>query len=94
MNQSKEDVAVPPSSCPGCSYHMDSASSADGRPVRPKPGDPSVCLKCAVALVFTDELTLRLMTVADVEALDRATVHVIARTQGAILELARRKAAH
>lgn len=40
--------------CPRCGKSCDSAMALDGRDVRPKPGDLTVCFGCAAPLEFGD----------------------------------------
>jgi hypothetical protein len=42
-----------PCPCPNCGYGLDAATAAF-EDVRPKPGDLTVCIKCAALLEFTD----------------------------------------
>lgn len=44
--------------CPYCSYAMDSVTEAEGKNVKPSPGDASVCFNCAQILVFDNNLNL------------------------------------
>lgn len=48
--------------CPKCGKLLDAATSATGGVTPPRSGDLTVCIQCAAALVFTDDLRLRLMT--------------------------------
>jgi hypothetical protein len=54
----KEDVTVPESTCPECGYISDRVTAIGDAPA-PKPGDLSLCIKCACLAAFTDDLTLR-----------------------------------
>jgi hypothetical protein len=58
-----KDTRVPESRCPFCDAKLDGASSFEG--AVPSPGDASVCVLCASALVFQDDLTVRMMTPAE-----------------------------
>ena len=59
-------VLLPPQACPVCRYNMNAIGTSDGTDATmPRPGDCSVCMFCAVVLVFTDTLTLRVLTNAE-----------------------------
>jgi len=47
--------------CPGCGYAVDRAGNVDGER-GPEPGDLSVCMKCALPLVFGPTLRLKSLT--------------------------------
>jgi hypothetical protein len=58
---------VPKSFCLGCGAELD-AVTAVTQPldaIMPKPGDFSVCLKCGHVMAFSETLTLRTMTGAE-----------------------------
>lgn len=83
------DIVVPESRCPFCDYRMDRASNADGS--APKLGDISVCICCASALVFTDDLKVRAMTAAEWRDLDAKEKAELGRYQNAVRSLGRRQ---
>jgi hypothetical protein len=60
------DYKIPQSFCPACDYRMEMADNVHGGGA-PDPGDCSVCLNCGQLLIFTDDLTLRVMTAAEVK---------------------------
>lgn len=55
---------LPASQCPYCETKLDAATDLE-TVVMPKPGDISICIKCAQLLIFTDDLTLRKPIPAD-----------------------------
>jgi hypothetical protein len=57
--------------CPACAGRLDAHTSIDANApdVGPSAGDVSVCLYCATALRFGDELELEVMTIAQLEAM-------------------------
>ena len=66
-------IALPPVEtrgglCPKCGATLDAASGISGAR-HPKPGDMSICLYCAVVLVYEDAMTSRLMTAEEFMAL-------------------------
>lgn len=67
--------------CPVCNHRFDTHTSANGLGVSPSPGDISVCLYCAMPLVFREDLSLAEATVQDLANLDKETIRVLNRTQ-------------
>lgn len=53
--------------CPICDFHADAMSSPEGK--RPQPGDLSVCLNCTAPLLIGEGLTIRALTLSEIEAL-------------------------
>lgn len=53
-----KDHETPVSECPGCGYVCDHAADLE-ECGRPNPGDVSVCINCAAAHVFGEDLELR-----------------------------------
>jgi hypothetical protein len=51
---------VPEDHCPFCGHKLDAASTPNG--AIPNPGDVSICLSCASALVFDKNLRLQAMS--------------------------------
>jgi hypothetical protein len=48
--------------CPICGHKIDTATAlSEGQSEQPKPGDVSVCGSCAVFLIFTNAMRLRLL---------------------------------
>ncbi len=41
--------------CLGCGHPLDAATSMDGQPATPNPGDISVCAECGHMQVFTED---------------------------------------
>lgn len=79
------ETQVPENLCPYCGKKLD-AASGEGTP---SPGDVSVCIECASPLMFTDELTLRVMTRAEFADLPPATRADLRRYQAAVRKLDR-----
>ena len=66
--------------CPSCD-RLASIPAEPGDNNAPRPGDVSVCFHCAARLVFTDNLSIRVMTVPEYEALTpwmRDTIDLLA----------------
>lgn len=62
--------------CPGCRSKLDGHMSAATNPTSapdPRPGCIAVCMHCAAALIYTDELQLRALTVEEWLRLDNET---------------------
>ena len=57
----KNDWRVPSSVCPSCGYELSGAGAAPGDPDPrpPSPGDTTVCIRCAAALIFDKDLKAR-----------------------------------
>lgn len=77
MTDSRTNVAGS-NRCPCCQKRLDAATAADGDvDVRPKPGDPTICLYCTALLEFYGQgggpLKLRPMTIADFRTLPART---------------------
>lgn len=92
-------VRVPATHCPHCQAKLSGAAHFDFETtVRPKPGDFSVCLKCAGMLRFGAGLKLEALSVADfwqLPALERAQIDQMRRkVRRLLLREATRKAAH
>lgn len=71
---------LPTSECPACGYRINDATPMEPGNV-PKPGDLSACLRCAAPLAFTPELTVRLITTAEVAALPAAELRALRQAQ-------------
>ena len=67
--------------CPQCGYHIDRASFGDNPP---HGGDVSVCLKCATALKFNADLSLRTMTTDEMIAMEPRMRAQVVRIQRGI----------
>lgn len=59
--------------CPRCQEILDACTGV-GHDATPKPGDLSVCSPCGAVLEFTGDLSFRLMTDAEIAALDDETL--------------------
>lgn len=63
-----KDHLIKKSLCPYCDSELDGATGVDeeGNANRlPKPGDISICYKCANISMFDDELNLRRLTIEE-----------------------------
>lgn len=59
-----------PITCPSCGYVMDNTENLEDKSLKPKEGDPMICLKCQEILIFGPQaLTARLPTQEDIEVL-------------------------
>ena len=73
---------TPQSKCLQCGYLMNAAGSTDGRPIEPpEPGNLAVCLRCGAVMMYADDLTVRGMTVEEMDDLtnDREAMNGLAR---------------
>lgn len=52
-----------PSHCPRCGKNLD-AATAPFAPVRPQPGDVTVCFYCATVLEFTEDMGFKLANIS------------------------------
>jgi hypothetical protein len=55
--------------CPECGHVLDAAEAVDDPEVRPSPGDLSICIKCSAILIFTEDMSIRLATDAELDEL-------------------------
>lgn len=87
MAEWKPGVAkLPKSACLQCGYRMDAASSADNSGALPRPGDPTVCIKCGAVMLFADDLSLRGLSDDEIQQFtaDRELMAAIGRVVQAI----------
>jgi len=74
--------------CPVCGTMNDVVECVNDPAKKvPQPGDLTLCKKCAMPLVFTENLRLRRLTVAEVLTLDAAMVIKLWIVQRTILRL-------
>jgi hypothetical protein len=75
---------LPVTQCPNCGHKLDAASVLRAGPIPlPKPGDFSVCIGCATALTFGDQLQLQVMSESELAALkprERANIKKVQAT--------------
>lgn len=88
MKEAGFQTTLHPGNCPWCGYHSECATYTLRGRVAPKPGDVSVCIKCARPAVFA-EVGLRRPTESEL-AVFQADPDVI-RAQAAIRQLNARK---
>jgi hypothetical protein len=84
--------AVPGAECPRCGHHFNAASALRTHGDRPKPGDLTVCVECAVILAFTEGLVLRPLSEEEIKGLDVSILVDLAVTIRAIRIVQRRRA--
>jgi hypothetical protein len=84
---------TPPRQCPQCNYLVDAASAVNqiGAYQTPTAGDLTVCINCGVPLVFRDDLSLRLLTDAEIDLLSSEEAETVYRVMSATEELLRQK---
>jgi hypothetical protein len=63
MSRTKESV------CCGCGSKLDAASTADGSDYTPEPGSLSICAYCGVVSIFEDDMSLKPMTLKEIDDL-------------------------
>jgi len=63
---------MPAMSCVRCSYVMNASGDVelDGQSRAPGPGDRTICMRCGMVMVFTDDMALRAMQQADLVDMD------------------------
>jgi hypothetical protein len=64
---------IPKSPCPTCGYEVDRATCFTEQASSPSSGDISVCFECGSIAVYTDALSLRSPTEAEVQKLKADT---------------------
>ena len=89
MNEWTE-TRLPEDRCPHCDAKLDAASSATG--ATPSPGDLTVCIHCALPLIFDSDCRLCVMTPADMRRLDLETAGELRRYMAAVRQTDRRSA--
>lgn len=71
--------------CPQCGANLDGVLSASALvSVKPRPGSLAVCMHCGVALIYTDELLLRLLTFEEWHALDWESKQLMGRATATV----------
>lgn len=87
-----EGKPLPVSKCPACGSPNDAASSCDEKDpeekVRPGPGDLSVCFGCGAIQQFQKDLTLKIISLDELDA-DDDTKFQLRRVQQYILKYRR-----
>lgn len=53
--------------CPACGAELNGASRVAGTGIKPEPGSLSICAYCHVGLAFSDDMTLRRATAAELD---------------------------
>lgn len=87
-----DEHRLPERRCPKCGHDFNAASAVRIHGQRPRPGDLTVCIGCALPFRFQDDLSLRLLAPAEVLALDGETALDLVRIMGAIRAVRRREA--
>lgn len=64
-----EGKELPSCACPACAKELNAATPTKGEGM-PKPGDYSLCFGCGSFLVFQQDLTVRLLTIEEIETMD------------------------
>ena len=66
-----EDSRLPKSTCPYCGYEMDAATHATSGEATPHPDDIGICLECGGAMVYQEDMRLRVLTSTEVAAMSQ-----------------------
>lgn len=74
---------LPVMKCPTCQHPMDAATRMLGQE-RPRPGDLSVCLKCAEVLVFQPDMSMRLALLNDLIDLPKSEARALDKARALI----------
>lgn len=72
-----ENKNVTPGDCPVCFYRVDSASCVTDEGAQPKPGDLTVCFRCAAPLKFVERHQLE--TLSEEETIQAMSIPEFAR---------------
>ena len=83
-----KDTRLPKDHCPVCDEPISAAGSPDS--AFPKPGDLSVCFKCASPLSFNDDISLRELSPAEMRKLHPESAAMLRRYMRAVRETNRR----
>jgi hypothetical protein len=72
---------IPECKCLDCGHKVNASGSTDGSPELPGPGDLVVCIRCGAVMVHADDMSLRGMTDAEMDALvaDTETMNELAK---------------
>jgi hypothetical protein len=67
--------------CPVCNCKINAATALDGSGVVPNAGDVSMCVMCSAYLKYSDDLTLRELTVDELVDLPDDILYVLTKTR-------------
>lgn len=81
------ESTVPENQCPWCGHELD-AVAGEGSP---SPGDWSVCISCAQAVIFNGDLSIRAASTGDFAALSPLEYAELQRYQRAVRQIDRRE---
>jgi hypothetical protein len=70
------ETRLKPDRCPWCNYKLDAAAAVDGKG-KPKPGDISLCVKCASPIQFGDNLKVKKISDAAIRDLLSARAYAL-----------------
>ena len=85
-----KDHVTPEHTCASCGYTMDRALNADNCDLPPQENDITICPRCAEALIFNADLTVRAATLNDLVDCPEDIQRTIGETQRAIRSLPKR----
>jgi len=74
------DTKLPDRACPVCNNKLDAASAINAD-TSPQPGDVSICFYCGSFLIYSDDMSSRLLTELEVYALDPHTKALLVETR-------------
>lgn len=86
-----ETLEVPSSPCWHCGVVMDRCSAVGDVAAKPKPGDITVCIKCATINVYGSKLQLHKPTIDMLNAMGPEVARYVHITQKAIAVVRRAK---
>lgn len=75
------------SACPCCHRTLDGATKIHGENTAPAAGTLSVCFYCGSFLIFTEDLSMRLMTLEEVGALPDEVRNLLVRARNVAKEV-------
>lgn len=79
---SKNSVRVRSAACPSCGKVLDAASAVFSKErIEPRPGDISICIGCAAANQFAEDLTLVSCRLEDVPGMNPEDIAKIRKLQ-------------
>lgn len=78
---------TPEQRCPQCHHRLNRATSPYDDNAAPCEGAFSVCIRCGAVMTFQSDLTLRLTTDAEIDALPVEALMEIAKVKAAVIAM-------
>lgn len=77
--------------CPSCGTELSAATGVFDDEAKPEPDDPTVCMKCATVLRFTEDMSLVIYEDAGLRALPPEVRAQLTKAQEAVVALNRER---